>query len=527
MLDHQVQNWQVRKPPVRSRGGIVATQSRIAGDVGARVLAAGGNAVDAAVATGFALAAVEPWNSGLGGIGFLLVYLAEENQVRVVDFGPVAPRGLDPSAYPLVGGDAVSRDLFTWPMVKEDRNIHGPLSFTVPGQVDGLGLALQRFGTLELGDVLRPAIELASQGIAVDWFLTLRVATMAGDLARFPTTREVWLPNGFPPATAPGAPLARLHLKGLTGTLERLAQVGRRDFYEGDIAAAIVEDVRALGGVISAEDLAGYRARVVEPITTDYRGTQIAAGPHLTAGPSLLFVLDRLRHLQFEEGGPHADAFVAYAAALREAHAERTTTMGDTADARDPSSTTHLDVVDRHGNMASLTQTLLSVFGSKIVLDGTGILMNNGVMWFDPRPGSPNQLGPGKRPLTNMCPVIASRGGTAWFAIGASGGRKILPAVAQISSFLIDHGMTLEQAFHQPRIDAGDGETVTVDPRLPAPIREALAAALPTRLAESMVYPANYACPSAVLRDPASGEHVGITDVGSPWSAAVAEDELA
>ena len=152
--------------------------------------------------------------------------------------------------------------------------------------------------------------------------------------------------------------------------------------------------------------------------------------------------------------------------------------------------------------------------------------MNNGIMWFDPRPGSPNCLAPGKRPLTNMCPVIALRGGKPWFAIGASGGRKIFPAVLQISSFLVDHGMYLEDAFHQPRIDASEAEYVAVDPRLPAAVRKALAAKFPTRLNELVVYPTNYACPSAVLRDAKSRENFGVTDVMSPWSGAVSEDEF-
>ena len=133
MSEHQVQNWHVRKPLARSRGGVVASQSRVAAEVGARVLAGGGNAVDAAVATGFALAAVEPWNSGLGGIGFMLVYPAKKGRVSVVDFGPISPRALDPDAYPLIGGGAMTRDLFTWPAVKDDRNVHGPLSIAVPG----------------------------------------------------------------------------------------------------------------------------------------------------------------------------------------------------------------------------------------------------------------------------------------------------------------------------------------------------------------------------------------------------------
>ncbi|MCW5604284.1 MAG: gamma-glutamyltransferase [Burkholderiales bacterium] len=522
MIEHLVQNWIVRKPVARSSGGIVATQNRIAGEAGARILAAGGNAVDAAVATGFALAAVEPWNSGLGGVGFMLVYLAKEDRVHVVDFGPISPRGLDPSDYPLTGG--YTSDLFTWPTVKDDRNVHGPMSIAIPGHVDGLGLALEKFGTMPFGDVMQPAIDLAECGIAVDWYLTLKVATMAKELARYPTTRDIWLPGGLPPVTAPGAPLERLKLKGLAATMRRLAQAGPRDFYEGEVAAGIIGDLRTMGGNLAAQDLRDFRARVVAPIETEYRGAQLALAPQLTAGPTMLRALAPLRDVKFQSGGPRADAFVAYAGALRDAYAERLATMGDTSDRRDPSTTTHLNVIDRHGNMVALTQTLLSVFGSKVVLPTSGVLMNNGIMWFDPRPESPNCLAPGKRALSNMCPMIARRNGKPWFAIGASGGRKILPAVYQIVSFLIDHGMTLENAFHQPRIDASGGEAVGVDPRLPEAARQALAGRFPVNLTELVVYPTNFACPSAVLSDPKSGEHYGITDVMSPWSGAVAED---
>jgi gamma-glutamyltranspeptidase/glutathione hydrolase len=525
-LEHLVQNWSVRKPVARTRGGIVATQNRVAGEVGARVLAAGGNAIDAAIATSFALAAVEPWNSGLGGVGFMLVYVAKENRVHVVDFGPISPRNLDPADYPLVGGGVTTRDLFTWPTVKDDRNVHGPLSIAVPGHVDGLGLALETFGTLPFADVVQPAIALADRGIAVDWFLTLKVATMARELARYDTTRAVWLPNGFPPVTAPGAPLERLILKGLADTLRRLAKGGRRDLYEGAVAADIAKDVRQMGGNLAAEDLKHYRARVVPALEFDYRNARIALAPGLTAGPSMHGALKALAASRPQAGGPQADAFVAYARILREAYAERLASMGETSDHRDPSTTTHLNVIDRHGNMVALTQTLLSVFGSKVVLPTTGILMNNGIMWFDPRSGSPNSLAPNKRPLTNMCPVIARCDGKPWFAIGASGGRKIFPAVFQLSSFLIDHGMALEDAFHQPRIDASGGDTVAVDPRLPEAVQQALADKFPINLTELVVYPTNFACPSAVLSDPVTGVHFGAADVMSPWSGAISEEHV-
>ncbi|MGE0559694.1 MAG: gamma-glutamyltransferase family protein [Burkholderiales bacterium] len=520
MTAHLVQNWNVRKPVASSRGGIVASQNRIASEAGARILAAGGNAVDAAVATGFALAAVEPWNSGLGGVGFMLVYLARENRVRVVDFGPISPGKLNPADYPLTGG--TTTDLFTWPTVQDDRNVHGPMSIAIPGHVDGLSTALEKFGTMPFGELMQPAIRLADQGIAVDWFLTLKVATMARELARYSATRDIWLPGGFPPVTAQGAPLQRLKLKGLAATMRRLVDAGPRDFYDGEIADGIIRDLQAMGGNLSAADLRNFHARIVDPIETEYGGAQLALAPQLTAGPTMLRALAPLRDLQFQQGNPGTEAFVAYAAALRDAYAERLSTMGESSDRRDPSTTTHLNVIDRDGNMVALTQTLLSVFGSKVVLPSSGVLMNNGVMWFDPRPESPNCLAPGKRALSNMCPVIARRDGKPWFAIGASGGRKILPAVYQISSFLIDHGMTLEEAFHQPRIDASGGETVGVDPRHSTSTLSALSEKFPVNLTELVVYPTNFACPSAVLRDPKSGEHQGISDVMSPWSGAIA-----
>src|SRR5256884_130145 len=245
-LEPRTQNWQVCKPPARSRRGIVASQHRLAAEVGADTLATGGNAVDAAVAAGFALAAIEPWNSGLGGIGYMLVYLAKEDRVHVVDFGPVPPRALAPADFPLSGGFA--RDLFAWPAVAEDRNVHGPLAFALPGEVDGLGLALERFGTRTLAAVLQPAIDLAEEGIAVDWYLTLKVATLAGELARYGVTRDIWLPAGMPPVTPPDAPLRRLKLAGLADTLRRLARAGRRDFYEAEIAPAIAKALRSIGG---------------------------------------------------------------------------------------------------------------------------------------------------------------------------------------------------------------------------------------------------------------------------------------
>jgi gamma-glutamyltranspeptidase / glutathione hydrolase len=172
--------------------------------------------------------------------------------------------------------------------------------------------------------------------------------------------------------------------------------------------------------------------------------------------------------------------------------------------------------------MVALTQTLLSRFGAKLLLPETGVLMNNGMMWFDPRPGHPNSIAPGKRPLANMCPVVVSREGRPWLALGASGGRSIMPAVAQILAFLIDHGMNLEAAFHQPRLDESGGGTVTLDARLPPEVAAAVAAeGQPVERGETSAYPVLFASPSAVMRE--GGRNIGMAEIASPWSGAVAE----
>jgi len=188
---HLTQNWEIRKPGVSSRAGIVASQNATAARVGAEILAAGGTAVDAAVATAFALAAVEPWNSGLGGIGFMVVQQAGAERAEVVDFGPISSSGLDPAAFPLTG--EMRTELFTWPQVVGDRNMHGPLSFMIPSAVRGYALALERFGRMPWRELVSPAVSLARVGLPVDWFTTVKVASAAADLRRYEESRRVWL----------------------------------------------------------------------------------------------------------------------------------------------------------------------------------------------------------------------------------------------------------------------------------------------------------------------------------------------
>jgi len=513
----------VRKPAVRSTGGIVAAQHRRAAEVGARVLARGGNAVDAAIATSFALGVLEPWMSGPGGGGAMVVRMAGEDRVSVVDFAMRAPAALDPADYPLDGG--LSTGLFPWPTVVEDRNARGATAIAVPGLVDGMGVARDAFGSMDWAELLAPAIGLAREGLLVDWYAALMIASATRELDRDPVAREVFLRDGYPAMSAWTATVEeRCDLAVMGETLARLARRGPRDFYEGEIGREIVADARAAGGCLSRDDLAAYRARIVEPLAIAHAGGTVHATPELTAGPTLHRVLGLLGEDGPRGAAPDAATYVAYAAALRVAYEERLATMGDAEGARGlRGCTTHFAVVDRDGNMAAVTQTLLSIFGSKTMLPATGLLMNNGLFWFDPEPGRPNSLGPGKRCLQNICPVLAERGDGSWFALGASGGRKILPAVAQLTSFMTDFAMDLETAFHAPRIDASGGDTVIADTTLPDDVHVALAARFPHLRARRTVYPFAFACPSGVERD-SDGRNAGCTEIMSPWGDAVAED---
>jgi gamma-glutamyltranspeptidase/glutathione hydrolase len=240
----------------------------------------------------------------------------------------------------------------------------------------------------------------------------------------------------------------------------------------------------------------------------------------MTAGPTLAGILRTLSERKFA-GAPDADYFGALVEALRQAYAERLDSMGD-VETTSRTSTTHITALDRQGGIAALTTTLLSSFGSRYVLPGTGILMNNGVMWFDPRHGRANSIGPGKRALTNMCPVVVARDGVPWFGVGASGGRRILGAVLQLASFIVDFGMDPETAAHHPRIDVNGSERFGIDSRLPVEILERLSRQPGATLVEHTVFPSRFACPNLVLRG-ADAMNYGISDVMSPWSAAVAE----
>ena len=516
---HVTQNWVLSKPTARGRRGIVVSQVRSAAEAGVTILDAGGNAVDAAVATALALAAVEPWNSGLGGIGFALVHRAGQPTAEVVDFGPVAPEKLDPTAFRLTG--RIKRDLFAWPEVQDDANIHGPLSFAIPSSTAGYERMHSTWGKLPLAEVIAPAIALAKRGLPQDWYTTLKVGSSAAVLRRYGESARIYLPNGLPPVAPYQGPTGFFRLGALADSLEHLGRRGLRDQYEGELAAAIIADVRAMGGLLSADDLRSCKARVRSATQFPWRGQTLQLADGLTAAPTMIRVLQQMATVAVG-GKPDAAWFVAFGRAMKQAYKERLQGLGDADAPAAETCTTHLTVCDDEGTMVAMTTTLLSSMGSRVVLPTSGILMNNGVMWFDPRPDQPNSIGGGKRPLTNMSPIILRDEAGPRLAAGASGGRRILASVSQMLAFIVDFGMDLEQAAHQPRIDVSDPESVSADRRLAAEVIDALAADGACEVVEHGVMPINFACPNVIVTD-RDGTRVGISDVASPWSAAVAQ----
>ena len=497
---------------------MVVAQARNAAQAGVVALDAGGNAIDAALAAALALSALEPWNSGLGGIGHAVVHRAGERRAETVDFGPTAPAALDPNRFKLTG--KVAADLFGWPEVEGDVNIHGPLSFVIPSAIAGYEEMHRRWGRLPLAELAAPAVALARRGLPEDWYTTLKIAVSAPILRRYPESARIYLRDGLPPVPPYQGGLKYFQLGRLPDTLKRLAKAGWRDFYEGEIAASIVADVKQMGGVLSAEDLRSCKARVSPATEVAWRGRTLQLSGPLTAAPTAADVLRRLGDVRFGTA-PDAAWYLALARALKSAYAQRLTSLGDADPVAAESCTTHITTCDADGTMVALTTTLLSSMGSRVVLPATGILMNNGVMWFDPRPGQPNSIGPGKRPLTNMFPLILRDGAAPWIAAGASGGRRIMAAVLQLMSFVADFGMSPEEAAHQPRIDVSGPGLITADRRLAPDILRALQADGPLEVVEHAVLPLNFACPNLIAQK--DGMRTGISDAISPWSAAVAQ----
>ena len=473
--------------PVQARHGMVATQEERATRIGVDILAAGGNAVDAAVAVGFALAVTLPRAGNLGGGGFMLVHRATGGETVAIDYRETAPA-------------RAARDMFLDASGEVDtrRARFSHLSVGVPGTVAGLALALERYGSMALARVLAPAIALAREGIVVDAALARALERRRERLARNPAAAHIFLrPDGSAPRAGD-----RLVQADLAWSLEQIAAGGADAFYRGAIAERIAADMAANGGLIDGDDLAAYRARVRATVRGTYRGYEIHSMPppssggvhliqilniledypidflghnsaqtiHLMAEAMKLAYADRSKHL----GDPdHWDVPVAgltskaYAAKLREgislwrARPSTSISAGDPAP-YESSETTHFSIMDGEGNVVSNTYTINFSFGAGIVAEGTGILLNNEMDDFSAKPGVPNAygliggeanaVGPGKRPLSSMTPTIVLRDGKPLLATGSPGGSRIITTTLQILMNVIDHGMNIAEATAAPRV---------------------------------------------------------------------------
>ncbi len=502
--------------PVAPRGMVVAAHP-IGAEVGAAILKRGGNAVDAAVATAFTMTVAEPFMSSVAGGGTMLIHLAKQGHTVALDFNVQAPAACHESVYPLDDGLGVG--LFTWRKVVGDANMYGHRSVAVPGSVAGLALALERYGTMEWADVLAPAIALAQHGFEPDWYTALTMAVHAQELAAFSETARTYLRGGHyihrPPTLEPGD---RMTFPALAHSLQLLAKEGPRAFYQGAIADAIETEMGKGGGFLTKADLSGYTVRTHAPLLARYRNLELAFSPGATGGVTALEMLNILAafpseqvgcdtvrglHLRAEAvryafqdrfrylGDPeqvdapwNALASTAYGAAVagrirpqgpRSAavapdpwHFEATKRrVLDPGAAPGPSGdcTTHIGVVDRRRNLVSLTHTAVSLFGSRIVVPGTGILLSNGMIWFDPEPGRPNSVAAGKRALVNMVPVLVFRRGQPYLTLGAPGGRKIVSAIPQVLSSLADMRLGPQAAIEAPRLHTEGGD-LWVDDRV-------------------------------------------------------------
>jgi gamma-glutamyltranspeptidase / glutathione hydrolase len=460
--------------------GVVAAAKPEASQAGVAILRMGGNAVDAAVATGFALGVLEPNASGIGGGGFMIVKLASMKEAVVVDFRPTAPAAATPEMYAL---DERGRPL-------GNASVEGGLASAVPGEVKGLLYALDHYGSGKLtrSQVLQPAIDWAERGVPVTGNLAQIIKDNFGKLRKYENGLAIYSKDGFPPEA--GDTIVN---PDLAGTLRAIQREGADAIYKGPIAGKIVDEVRKRGGILALEDLAGYQVRVRQPVAGSYRGYTVITAPPPAGGTHVLQLLNILDEFDLAALGEQSTATThLWAEACKLVFADRAkysadpdfvkvpvsglaskayarelagrispdVVMRDVA-AGDPfkyesGSTTHFSVMDKDGNMVAVTKTINMFFASGVVVPGTGIIMGDDMDDFDLRPGSPNSIQPGKRMLSSMSPtLVLDPQGRPFMAIGSPGATRIIPTLAQVISNVIDRGMPIQAATSAPRLFQG------------------------------------------------------------------------
>ncbi len=467
-----------RRAPSVGKHAMIASNSELASEAGVEILKKGGNAVDAAVAVGFALEVTYPFAGNIGGGGFMVIHMAD-GRTAAIDYREVAPL-------------AATRDMYVENGKLTRKSIVGPLAVGVPGSVAGMAEALRKYGTMSLHDVMQPAIRLASDGFVVDSALNRSLNGGKRLITQFDGAR-VFFPNGEAPA--PGTVLKQ---PALARTLTLIADKGPSAFYEGPIADEIVAEQKKDGGIITKEDLARYKAVVRQPIIGTYRGyTLYTMPPSSSGGITMIEILNQLETWRTLPGFNSAEYKHLLAETFRRAFIDRNTKLGDPAfvnvpvkqltdkayarqlastidpahssrspsfaSAAEPMHTTHYSVVDSHGDAVSTTTTLNSGYGSGTFVADGGFFLNDEMDDFATEPGKPNQFGlvqgevnaiqPGKRMLSAMSPtIVMDPHGKLFLVVGAAGGPTIITGVTQVILNVIDQHMSLADAMYAPRV---------------------------------------------------------------------------
>jgi len=482
--DRPAPNPGATRSVVFARNGLIATSQPLASAAGLRVLQSGGNAVDAAVTAAAVLAVVEPTMNGPGGDLFAIVYSAKDRRLHGLNASGRAPAAATPEELAKRGLDAVP--------------YRGELSVSVPGVVDGWAALLERFGTIPFREALQPAISYARDGFGVSEIIAWQWADSAPALARDALAAEVFLPGGRAPR--PGEVFSN---PALARTLDTLAREGASAFYRGTIARTIAADMKRRGGLLTEADLAAHRSDWVEPISTTYRGHEVVELPPNTQGITALEMLNIVEGFDLKALGHNSAAYLhVLAEAKRIAFADRDAYLADpgsvpedvlkmllskeyaarrgkeidlnraartyepgTPGAARPSAgpapasppteargdTIYLTVADREGNVVSLIQSLYESFGAAIVAGDTGVVLHNRGSLFSLKPGHPNRLAPGKRPLHTLVPAMVMKDGQPWLSFGVMGGDMQPQGHVQVLANLIDFGMNVQEAGEAPR----------------------------------------------------------------------------
>jgi len=488
------------KRPATGTRGMVVTNHPLASAAGAEVLAAGGNAVDAAVAALFTLSVVEPMMVGIVGGGMAHLRLADGRHV-VIDGMSCAPAAARPDSF-----RPVSDRMPDYMETAGRENAVGPKAVAVPGTLLGWCDAARRFGTMPLADLVEPAIRHAQRGFRVTGYLSRCIAECAPDLAADPEIARLFLPAGRPLQAG-----ERLVCGDYAETLRAIAHDGAGALHGGSLGRTVVECLSGRGGLVAMDDLARYRLIDREPVRGTYRGHEIAGPPPPSAGG--VHVVQMLNILEGHDLGAlgfgTAESAHLLAEVLKIAFADRAAATADPAfvdvpvarlvskayaaerrggidpqrardwaagvAATESANTTHVSVADADGNVVVSTQTINSLFGARFMIPGTGIIPNNYMHLFDPHPGRALSIAPGKRVTTSMAPTIVLRDGRPRFALGLPGGLRIFGSVMQALVNLIDHRMSLQQAVEAPRLWT-QGQELEVEAGMPQAARDGLRA---------------------------------------------------